>query len=204
MDFHVRARCVPAKLDILPGAFNPPTLAHLAMADAALDVVDEVLFVLPRAFPHKQYADVGLEERVELLQAAIGGNPRFSLAVSHGGLFVEIASEASEHYAADLFLLCGRDAAERIVSWDYGAKSGIREQLERFRLLVASRAGAYEPPAEIRDRVLSIALDPGMDDISSSELRRRMQAGERWEDLTPPQVAALLAARIDRRGGGGG
>ena len=202
MKFVLRASGCADRVAILPGAFNPPTLAHLAMADTALRVVDEVLFVLPRAFPHKEYSGAGLEERLELLRVAIDGNPRFSLAVSHGGLFAEIAHEASEHYASELFLLCGRDAAERIVNWDYGAGPGIREQLREFQLLVASRNGAYEPPAEIRDRVLSVDLD--LDHISSSEIRRRIQAGERWEDLTPPQVAALLAARIDRRRGRSG
>ena len=50
-------------LAILAGAFNPPTRAHLAMADAALAVVDEVLFTLPRAFPHKEFTRAEFETR---------------------------------------------------------------------------------------------------------------------------------------------
>lgn len=189
-----RAQGRPARVAIFPGAFNPPTLAHIAMAEAGLGVVDEILFVLPRVFPHdKDYSGSGFEERVQLVHAAIGGHARFSLGLSDGGLFSDIAREASEHYSAELFLLCGRDAAERIVGWDYGIGPDIRSQLEWFQLLVASREGAYEAPAEIRDRVINITLDPKMDAISSSEIRRRIAAGERWEDLTPAAVARLLA-----------
>src|SRR6266436_6594706 len=119
MEFHIRANQAPAKLAILPGAFNPPTRAHLAMAEAALTVVDEVLFVLPRAFPHKEYTAAGFDQRLELLRAATAGHPRFSLAAADRGLFIDLAREARADYGegTELFLLCGRDAAERIVSW---------------------------------------------------------------------------------------
>ena len=86
MQFYIRADQAPRKLAILPGAFNPPTRAHLAMAESALSQVDEVLFVLPRAFPHKEYSGARLETRVEWLRAALDENPRFSLAVGERGL----------------------------------------------------------------------------------------------------------------------
>src|SRR5712692_8152838 len=159
MEFYFRATGKPAKLAILPGAFNPPTRAHLAMAEAALTVADEVLFVLPRAFPHKEYSGAGFDTRVELLRAALARNARFSLASSDRGLFIEMAREARLDYGVtELFILCGRDAAERIVNWDYGRGDSIEKQLEVFELLVASRGGHYDPPAPIRNRVRSIAL----------------------------------------------
>ena len=55
IEFVQRASGIPRRLGILPGTFNPPTLAHIALARAALAQVDEVLFVLPREFPHKPY-----------------------------------------------------------------------------------------------------------------------------------------------------
>ena len=194
MDFYFRATGTPAKLAILPGAFNPPTRAHLAMAEAALSVADEVLFVLPRAFPHKEYSGAAFDMRVAWLQAALAGNPRFSLAAADRGLFIDIAREAGAGYgqATELFILCGRDAAERIVNWDYGPGEDIRKQLEFFALLVASRSGPYEPPPEIRDRVRSIALPAEVEQISSTEVRRRIQAGEPWESLVPAPIVPLI------------
>src|SRR5215813_7063604 len=160
MQFYKRITQAPSKLAILPGAFNPPTRAHLAMAESALTVVEETLFVLPRAFPHKEYSGAGFDARVELLQAALAGHPRFSLASSDRGLFIDLAREARVDYgeATQLSILCGRDAAERIVNWDYGAGDGIEKQLDVYELLVASRGGPYNPPPRIRNRVRSIAL----------------------------------------------
>ena len=199
MDHQITVTPAPAKLAILPGAFNPPTRAHLGVAKAALAIVDEVLFALPRAFPHKQYAGSEFETRLEWLRAALAGHPRFSLAVTEGGLFLEIAREARAAYGAgtQLFLLCGRDAAERIVGWDYGERDGIQKQLETFELLVASRGGVYEPPAHIRDRVHALALPPGLDEVSSSEVRRRIRAGEPWRDLAPESIVHLIERRQD-------
>ncbi len=197
MHHYITVPAAPAKLAILAGAFNPPTRAHLAMAEAALRVVDEVLFVLPRVFPHKQYSGATLEARVEMLRAALDGQPRFSLATTDAGLFIDIAREVREHYGCEveLHFLCGRDAAERIVNWDYGAAEGILKQLETFSLLVASRGGAYEPPPDIRRRVRSIALPDGLEEVSSSEVRRRIRSGEPWHDLAPAAVARVIAER---------
>ena len=55
IEFFRRAEGRPRRLGILPGTFNPPTRAHVALAEAALGEVDEALFVLPRSFPHKEY-----------------------------------------------------------------------------------------------------------------------------------------------------
>ena len=199
MEFHIRATEAPAKLAILPGAFNPPTRAHLAMAESALTLVDEVLFVLPRAFPHKEYSGAGFDIRVELLRAALAGNPRFSLASSDRGLFIEMAREARVDYGAatELFVLCGRDAAERIVNWDYAGGDNIAKQLEVFELLVAARGGHYDPPPPIRNRVRSIALPADVEEISSTEVRRRIGAGEPWHHLVPGPVARLIEQRTE-------
>jgi len=199
MKFHIRAKEAPAKLAILPGAFNPPTQAHLAMAESALSVVDQVLFVLPRAFPHKDYSGAGFDTRVQWLRAALAGNPRFSLASSDRGLFIEMAREARVSYgvAPELFILCGRDAAERIVNWDYGQADRIEKQLEVYELLVASRGGPYEPPPPIRNRVRSIALPAGVEQISSTEVRRRIAAAEPWRHLVPGPVVPLIEQRME-------
>ena len=78
-------------------------------------------------------------------------NDRLSAGVADGGLFVEIAREAREQYpGADIYLLCGRDAAERILTWDYGDPDFARKMLQEFKLLVAPRVGSYEPPAEFQ------------------------------------------------------
>jgi len=69
MEFLSRSREQPARLGILPGSFNPPTRAHLALAEAALAELDEVVLVLPRAFPHKNYDGASFVQRADMLRA---------------------------------------------------------------------------------------------------------------------------------------
>lgn len=184
---------MPARLAVLPGAFNPPTCAHLALARAALALVDEVLFVLPRTLPHKTWEGAGFEDRLRMLEAAVASEPRYSIGASRRGLFVEIARECRETYGSGVGLsfLCGRDAAERMVGWDYGAEGAIEAMLAEFDLLVAPRGGAYQPPPRLRSHVRRLAGIPALDAISATEVRRRMARGEPWEHLVPAAVAKL-------------
>jgi nicotinic acid mononucleotide adenylyltransferase len=163
------------------------TVAHLALAEAALKVVDEVVFVLPRQFPHKTYSGASFEQRKELLSLGLAAHPRFSAAVSENGLFVEIADECRECYGADVQLsfLCGRDAAERIVNWDYGRPEAFTEMLRKFDLLVAARSGEYSPPEDILASFCRLELNGAFDHVSASEVRSRMANGEPWEHLVP-------------------
>src|SRR5580692_13065109 len=146
MEFFRRAAGSPQRVGVLAGAFNPVTVAHLALARAALSQVGEVVFVLPKIFPHKLYHGAPFAERVEMLRAAIADEPAFSIAAADGGLFVEIAAECREAYGKDVSLtfLCGRDAAERILNWDYGDPDAVEAMLRQFNLLVAARRGEFE------------------------------------------------------------
>jgi nicotinate (nicotinamide) nucleotide adenylyltransferase len=185
-------RCVdkPYRLGVFPGTFNPVTVAHLALAEAALAVVDEVVFVLPRHFPHKTYTGAGFDQRAELLQLALAPEPRFSAAASDGGLFVEIARECREAYGGDVRLsfLCGRDAAERIANWDYGRTGAFSEMLTKFDFLVAARGGEFCPPESLSGSFTRLELNGSLDHISASEVRARIAGGEPWEHLVPAAV----------------
>ncbi len=183
-----RARSVA----VLAGAFNPPTAAHLALVRAALDVVDEVLLAIPRSFPHKEFEGATLDQRISMLERLAAVNDRVSAGVANGGLFAEIAREARDQYpGADIYLLCGRDAAERILTWDYGDPNFARKMLQEFKLLVAPRVGAYEPPPEFQHAIRN--LTPGdYDRCSSTLVRERIKAGGQWRDLVPNDIAEMI------------
>ncbi len=206
MEFFRRAEGRPRKLGVLAGAFHPPTKAHLALARAALAVVEEVVFVLPRRFPHKRYEGVGLEERLRLVLAATAGEPRFSVAVSEGGLFIEIARECKQAYGpeVEIWFLCGRDAAERIVNWDYGEPGAFARQLEVYGLLAAPRGGHYEPPPEYRDRIRPLPLEGGYDEVSSTAVREAIREGRPWEHLVPEPIVEDVRLLYGSRPAGAG
>lgn len=187
--FHQRSVRRPKKLGVLAGSFNPPTIAHEELIYTAGFHVDEVLCVVPSALPHKEYFGATLEQRLEMLVEA--KLMEFcSIASSEKGLFIDIARECREHYGADtrLFFVCGRDAAERILAWDYGRPGVVEEMLQEFELLVAERAGEFQPPAAFQHRVHPLGLRGAHDHVSSTEVRERIARGEPWEHLVPRTI----------------
>lgn len=190
MRFFDRAPGAPTRLAILPGTFNPVTVAHLALARAALGLVDEVVFVLPQAFPHKPYSGASFDQRIAMLREAAGTQDRFSVAASTGGLFLEIVRECRQAYGSGvaLDLLCGRDAAERAMNWDYGDPGTVARMPAEFHLLVAGRQGAYRPPPEWAGAVRHLELPEGFQPVSATKVRARIARGEPWEDLVPTAI----------------
>jgi len=190
MQFLQRADRTVTRLGILPGTFNPVTVAHLAVAQAGLRAVDEVVFLLPRAFPHKPYTGASFEDRIGMLQSVLPRDSQFSIATSQSGLFKDIAAEYRTAFGPDtqLTFLCGRDAAERIATWDYGEPHAFHSMLHQFNLLVAARHGEYEVPDELHDAIVRLELRGPYDHVSSSEVRDRIRQGRDWEHLVPPAI----------------
>ena len=186
----------PARLAVFPGAFNPPTIAHLEIARAAAEWADEVLWVIPRAFPHKVFDGAPFGPRCSMLAALAQSQPGFSAATSEGGLYGEIAEEARCHFgeATQIALVCGRDAAERLVEWDYGDPHYVDRMLERCRILVATRRGEYQPPERHSSRITTLSLAASHDFVSSSEVRRRIEKGRDWRELVPAAIHEQIRA----------
>jgi nicotinate (nicotinamide) nucleotide adenylyltransferase len=194
LQFLRRASTGADRVAVFPGAWNPPTVAHVEIARAALNHAGEIVWVLPRAFPHKKFDAAGFAARCRMLELVTELDPHFSAAVSDGGLYAEIAEEARDAFGdgVEVALVCGRDAAERIESWNYGIPDFHDQMLERYPLIVAARAGDYEAPERHRNRISRLALGEDYNDISSSEIRRRIDAGEAWRHLVPALIADLV------------
>jgi nicotinate-nucleotide adenylyltransferase len=188
------------RVGVIAGAFNPVTRAHVALAEAARVHVDEIVFAVPRELPHKQHEGASLAQRVEMLRRVCGdGRSEHSLRESRvemvdGGLFVDIAREVRlSRPAAEIYVVCGRDAAERMVTWNYNDHGAIECIFRELHLLVAGRQGAYQAPDHLRTRIHSIELPAHFDEISSSEVRRRVAVGEAWQHLVPESIVDLVS-----------
>lgn len=202
MKFHRRASGTPHRVAVFPGSFNPPTVAHLALADKAAQLVDEVIFVLPEVFPHKDFSGVGFDDRLGLLLKVTNGRhftSHFTVASTQGGLFIDMARELRPHYAdAKLHFLCGRDAAERIVGWDYGdgdyGEPGMLERMfAEFSLLVAARNGHYEPPAIYAGSIAHLPLERDFGDFSATQVRNLAARNGDLRDLIPAEIVSDVA-----------
>jgi nicotinate-nucleotide adenylyltransferase len=194
LEFLYRGPRNPARVALFPGTWNPPTIAHVDIARMAGNHADEVIWILPRAFPHKGFEGAGFEARRDMLETLSRQHAGFSAAVSDGGLYAEIAKEARDYFGPqpEIALVLGRDAAERIASWDYGAPGVFDEFVQRHRLLVAARDGEYEPARHHLDLISTLPMESSWDDVSSSEVRRRIANGEDWRALVPPAIAGIV------------
>jgi len=184
----------PSRVGIFPGAWNPPTVAHVEIARAARQYADDLVWVLPRVFPHKEFEGVTFADRCRMLEKLAANSAGSSVAISDGGLYSEIAAEAREFFGpeTEILLVCGRDAAERMATWDYGHPGVFDEMLRRFRLLVAARRGQYEPAGHHSDRILKLNMDSDWDEVSSTEVRSRIVAGDDWRQLVPPEIIDMV------------
>jgi nicotinate (nicotinamide) nucleotide adenylyltransferase len=185
--FHQRCTKTPLRVGVVAGSFNPPTMAHEELVYAAGFHVDEVVCVVPGVLPHKEYFGATLAQRLEMLAELM---PPCSIASSEKGLFIDIARECREHFGPEVRLsfVCGRDAAERILTWDYGRPGVVEEMLGEFELLVAPRGGHFTAPAQYRDRIHALHVKSGHEDVSSTEVRERIARGEAWEHLVPEGI----------------
>jgi nicotinate (nicotinamide) nucleotide adenylyltransferase len=200
------------QLGVLSGSFNPPTRAHVALADAALAqlALHEVLFVLPEAPPHKAELEASLEERAQMLWLAVQEHAHFSAALVSHGLFLEIHRAVAPHYpaATQFFFLVGKDAAERILlHWPYeDVNKSVEEMFARFSFAVAARQGEFRLPsgaAAERYAAQIHRLDvPGdFSELSSTQARERAAREEPLAGLVPDGVAELIENRGIYRGG---
>jgi nicotinate-nucleotide adenylyltransferase len=191
------------RLGILGGTFNPPTLAHLLLAQEAHSQLglDEVVLMPVFAPPHKEAAeDPGPEARAEMCRIAVGDDPRFSvseLEIERGGASYTVDTLRELHATFpgnELSFIIGGDMAFSLPTW---REPG--EVVALARLAVAEREGARR--ADILERLATIPgavdrtdfFDLPRVDISSSLVRRRVAAGRPIRYLVPDGVAGYVA-----------
>lgn len=178
---------------IFPGAFHPPTVAHVALAGAARNHVQEVVWAMPEAFPHKTYEGVGREQRLRMVMGATED----AVAVSRENLYFAVAAELSAAMpGVKISILTGEDSARRILEWDYGEgevwkREYLHENLQSFPILTTRRGGGggnWVVPKEFASyfRWLEMSSEQmNMMDISSRAVRDRIASGVEWRELVP-------------------
>jgi nicotinate-nucleotide adenylyltransferase len=191
------------RLGVLGGTFNPPHLAHLAIArDARVQLGLERVVLMPaRIPPHKPaLPDPGAEHRLrmcELLVRGVAGLSACPLEIERDGPSYTVDTLnaiAAGHPDAELTLILGADTARALPDW-----REPRRVLAMANVAVAARAGHAR-----RDVLASLAplidpagvrfLDMPLQHVSSSTARERAGVGTSIEDLVGPAVASYVAA----------
>ena len=200
------------RIGVLGGTFDPPHVGHLWLATLAADAIglDKVLFMPAAQPPHKGGTLVSrATDRLLMTRLAIAGDPAFDLCpieMERPGTSYTIDSidELERQYGgeASLYLLMAADSLNSIDTWREPDRL-----LERIEWVVGPRPGSELPDrSALEDRFgekasrIHLLSGPSLE-VSSSEIRRRVAAGQAVRYLVPRGVEELIVERgLYRRG----
>jgi nicotinate-nucleotide adenylyltransferase len=189
------------RVGILGGTFDPIHLGHLEAASAARRALslDRVLLLPSRTPPHRSAeprASVFHRFAMAALAAAERGMSVSDLELLRDGAsFTSLTLEALHrdgYTPARLFFITGSDAFAEVATWhDYP------RILQLANFIVVSRPGSPRASELIPDpesrtdnatRPSVYSVEADTPDVSSTEIRRRVGAGESLDGLVPSSV----------------
>ncbi|MBI4294552.1 MAG: nicotinate-nucleotide adenylyltransferase [Chloroflexi bacterium] len=194
------------RLGVLGGTFDPVHLGHLALARVALDELKlaKVLFV-PAARPRfktlRRLAPA--QARLDMLRLAVAGEPRFEVStidLERAGTtytvdtLLRLKQELGE--SVELYFLLGADALAEFPAW-----RAPERILGMCYLVTAARPGCPPPDLVTLEQALPasrgrvIVLQGPHIDVSATEVRRRVAAGQPLSGLVPPAVEQYIKDR---------
>jgi nicotinate-nucleotide adenylyltransferase len=185
-------------LGLFGGTFDPPHLAHLLLAsEAAYQLrLSRVLWTLTPNPPHKNDQPITpLEHRLEMLKLTIADDPLFELSrleldrPSPHYSIDTIRILASQKPEADIVLLIGGDSLHDLPTW----------HSPQDIVATVHQIGVMRRPDDAVDLSPLEAKLPGLtekvrfvntllQDISASEIRRRVANNEPFRYYVPPAV----------------
>jgi nicotinamide-nucleotide adenylyltransferase len=196
-----------APLLILTGSYNPPTSAHLALAEAGLQAIPQasLFLALGTTIINKEQTErATLLDRLLLLDLIARRSGQMGIFLTNQGLYVEQAKAARAAFprASEIVFVVGFDKLEQIFDPRYyqHRDAALKDLFALARFLVAPRAN--HEAADVASllsqpgnqefqgfvRVLPFAAD--FRGVSSSQVRAAFQAAP--PDLPPVSLAALL------------
>jgi nicotinate-nucleotide adenylyltransferase len=187
------------RIGLFGGSFDPPHIAHVALAQEALSNLhlDEVRWI-PAGQPWQKSRQLAAPaHREAMVQLAIEHEPRFVLdrcELQRSGpsytldTVRELQAQVPDGQAVDWVLLIGQDQYASLHTW-----RDWKELLSRVTLAVANRPGAsvVVNPDVLRTPHRSVPLP--MLDISSTQVRAAVLRGENINHLVPKEVASYIA-----------
>jgi len=211
------------KIGILGGTFDPIHNGHVAAAAAARGTLGlDAITLIPSHIPPHRLDPVGAtgEQRFEMARLAAAEHPGWSasrieldrkgpsytydtlVALSEGPALSERSASQSdglrESKGTQIFFITGADAFAEIATW-----SRYPAVLDLANFVVVSRPGITldslraRVPSAFRDRPSAstrvILVEAHTPDISSTDIRRRVRAGQSLSGFVPDSVARFIA-----------
>jgi nicotinic acid mononucleotide adenylyltransferase len=221
MDLLERARAAPdgrlvsdapfpaaERVALLPASFDPLTVGHAALADAALRERSAVVLLYSvRTLPKEGEAGAPLLaeiDRVRSMEAFVAGRPGALVAVTSASLLVDQAEAAAVAFpGAAVQVLAGSDKVVQLVDprWYDDVDAALARLFAAAVVRYAVRGG--DDPVELRrlgarwpGRLVPIDVDPGVTDVSSRDVRERHRRGDDVSELVPPEIRPFLTSAV--------
>ena len=189
----------PARIGMFGGAFDPPHLGHVALAQAA---VEQLGLDQLRVFPtgqawHKARALSPAADRLAMARLAFADVPRAvvdgrELQRAGPTYTIDTLRQLQREFPqAQLLLVIGADQAESLHSWRESAEIA---QLATISIAARARPTTDAPPFDAsklppgRRQPLELPPMP----VSSTEIRRRAAGGQDITQLVPVPVARYI------------
>lgn len=183
------------RLGIFGGTFDPPHVAHLAVAQAALEQarLARVILVPAASAPlRRQRGAASPTHRLAMARLATQNNPFFAVSdeeVRRGGTSYTVdtlRAIAEQEPEADLHLIIGGDQLAAFPRWRQP-----EEITRRARLVVYRREGfGTDVPAALREHVTFV--DAPRIQLSASEIRDLIGRGLSARYLVPEPVRSYI------------
>ena len=179
------------------GSFDPVHVGHLVAAETVGDALGATIRFLPaREQPLKRAARVAHgaspEQRAEMLQLAVAGNPRLAverieLTLPTPSYTVRTLRALAQREPGNRFtLLLGADAAAELAAWfEVDALPQLAD------VVVFARPGAPLPRHPAISRIVEV---PALD-VSATMIRERVRHARSIRYLVPDVVCDYIAAR---------
>ena len=191
------------EIGLMGGSFNPVHCGHVALARAALESgrVERVLFLPTGNPPHKKEGLVDKYDRLRMVELAVESETGMAVCreeIDRGGVIYTVDTLAAlkeKMPNCTLTYLIGADTLRALGTW-----RRVETVIERCKFLVMMREG------ETREEVIRLAglwvsrgaqidfLNARKMDISSTQIRERIQKGMPFERLVPQAVAEYILA----------
>ncbi|MCR8873896.1 nicotinate (nicotinamide) nucleotide adenylyltransferase [Phocaeicola barnesiae] len=182
------------KTGIFGGSFNPIHLGHLALANYLCEYgeVNEVWFLVSPLNPFKVHQDLLKDElRLQLVQAAVEGYPRFKASdfefhLPRPSYTIHTLDKLARQYPdRDFYLIIGADNWAAFDRW-----KSPEEILQKHYVLIYPRPGYDLGALTLPPRVK--AVHTPLLEISSTFIRTAIREGKDMRYFLHPEVDRLI------------
>ena len=180
------------KIGIFGGRFDPVHMGHLILAQDVQEALklDKVIFLVSYHPPHRNTV-APFEARYKMVKLAVQGNPYFEASDFEKKLnlpkayTVEVLKKLKELEKAEFYFIMGADQFNSLESWYHP-----EELVQMANLVVLKRPAISLKTSRFSREV--IFLDERLIEISSTEIRERIQKGLPLRYLLPETVERYI------------